>query len=251
MSIGMNEQSTPTRRPSDVVAGIIDVVIEHALAREVAVPEGIDLAAFTRHYYRNAAPDDLRETPPERLADAVISHLQFIRQRTPGTAKFRVFVPQQQEPAGWYSPVLVVELVNDDMPFLVSTAALAVQHAGLNVRMTVHPVISVRRDEDGRLLELVDEDGDDAPPGLLRESLVHLQLARDIDDRQLIALLANLSEGMADLRLSINDWRPMRDALTAARDELADSAPPVPDQQLDESLSFLQWMNRRNFTFFG
>jgi glutamate dehydrogenase len=252
MSIGMNEQSTPARRPSDVVARIVDVVIEHALAQAPKLPDGIDLVSFTRHYYRNAAPDDLRETPPERLADAVISHLEFIQQRTPGKAKFRVFVPQQQqEAAGWYSPVLVVELVNDDMPFLVSTAALAVQHAGLNVQMTVHPVISVRRDDDGRLLELVDEDSDDAPPGLLRESLVHLQLARDIDDRQLIALLANLSEGMADLRLSINDWRPMRDALTAARDELADSAPPVPDQQLDESLSFLQWMNRRNFTFFG
>jgi glutamate dehydrogenase len=245
----MDQVNTPVRRPADAMAGIIDQVVEHALALAIPLHLPVDVAAFTRHYYRNAAADDLRETSPRQLAGAVVSHLQFMQVRTPGRPKFRVFMPDRDRD-GWSSPYLVLELVGDDMPFLVSTTALALQNTHLNVRMTIHPVYAVERNASGHLLALAGTD-DEAMAGAPRESLVHLQFERDVEQAQLVLLMLNLSEGLTDLRFSIEDWRPMREALAAAREELADSAPPVPDQQLEESLAFLQWMTRRNFTFLG
>ncbi|MEM9385957.1 MAG: NAD-glutamate dehydrogenase [Pseudomonadota bacterium] len=250
----MSESYTATvRRPTDIMTGVLEEIVAHAvtLASGFTLPPAIDVPSFVHRYYENAAPDDLRETDPEQLAAAALAHLQYVTHRRGQDPKFRVYAPNRTE-HGWTTPAprLVVELISDDMPFLVSTLALAVQQCGLSLRMTVHPVYEVERTAEGELLRFVSEE-EDPPAGSRRESLVHMQLDRDADTRQLVTLLASISEGVGDLRLSIDDWRAMRDRLMDARDGLTSEAPPVPDQILQESLAFLQWMNRRNFTFLG
>ena len=46
-------------------------------------------------------------------------------------------------------------LINDDMPFLVDSIASTIAAHGLAIDRLIHPVIPVRRDEQGRLIEIV------------------------------------------------------------------------------------------------
>ena len=62
-------------------------------------------------------------SPPQRL-----SHLAFARRRRRGRALVRVFNPTLRE-HGYTSPHTVVEMVNDDMPFLVDSIGLALTPA--------------------------------------------------------------------------------------------------------------------------
>ena len=119
--------------------------------------------AFLEHYYRAVPPAELITRDPLDLYGAALAHLRFAEERRPGHAKIRVYNPQIEQ-HGWQSTHTVVEVVTDDMPFLVDSASMVLNGHGLLIHLTIHPVISVRRSAGG-VLEAVlrpDQAGDQA-----------------------------------------------------------------------------------------
>ena len=82
---------------------------------------------------------------------------------------------------GWQSTHTVIEIVNDDMPFLVDSMIMEVNRQGLTLHLILHPVLRVRRDDTGNLIEL-DADHATAEGGRL-ESLIHVEVDRCTDRR--------------------------------------------------------------------
>src|SRR6185312_10377685 len=71
----------------------------------------------------------------------------------------------------------VVEVVTDDMPFLVESVLAAVSRAGGEASRPIHPIVVVRRAPDGKLAEvLADADPADPPAGTIVESWIHVDL---------------------------------------------------------------------------
>ena len=83
---------------------------------------------FLRRYYRHVATEDLLARVPEDLLGAALSHRQLAASRPAGTANVHVFTPTVEE-NGWSCGHSVIQIVTDDMPFLVDsvTAALSRQ----------------------------------------------------------------------------------------------------------------------------
>src|SRR5262245_65263397 len=79
-----------------------------------------EVAAFIERFYGNVAADDLLDEPPEDLYASALSLWTFGAQRPPRTAKVRVYNPRLEE-QGWRSHHTILEMVNDDMPFLVDS----------------------------------------------------------------------------------------------------------------------------------
>ena len=101
-------------------------------------------------YFQRVDPEDIAARDVEDLYGALLSHWQFARAREPGKAKIRVFNPVAGE-HGWSSRHTVVEIVNDDMPFLVDSASMEVNRQGLTLHLIVHPIFAVERDASGAL----------------------------------------------------------------------------------------------------
>src|SRR5262245_36893398 len=119
-------------REETVKREIVGRVVEMAAARQ-GPDRGPAAAEFTRRFYANAAVEDLTAQTPDELCAAALALWQFAAQRLPGTPKVRVFCPTAGE-HGWTSQHTVVQIVNDDMPFLVDSVV-----AELNRReLTVH-----------------------------------------------------------------------------------------------------------------
>ncbi|MCH7956500.1 MAG: NAD-glutamate dehydrogenase, partial [Proteobacteria bacterium] len=112
---------------------------------------------FLSQYYRHVPPHDLLEQSPDTLFGAAMAHWTFGANRTPGKAAVRVYNPSEKTD-GWRSDRTVVEIVTDDMPFLVDSVTAALNRQGLIVHLIIHPVLKVRRDKSGRLRELVETD---------------------------------------------------------------------------------------------
>ena len=66
----------------------------------------------------------------------------------PGTPKVRVYNPRFEE-HGWQSTHTAVEIVTDDMPFLIDSVSMELNRRGCGVHLIIHPVLRVRRDADG------------------------------------------------------------------------------------------------------
>ena len=99
------------------------------------------------------AAKDLAGATAEQRAAAALSLLAFARRRLPGVAKVRVFNPTAAE-HGFESRHTVVQIVNDDMPFLVNSIANELNRRELTIHLLAHPVFAVRRDVDGDLPSL-------------------------------------------------------------------------------------------------
>src|ERR1700751_2970518 len=73
---------------------------------------------FVAEFYEHVPPADIAERSPRDLWGAALSLWRFAERRRPDQAKIRVYNPEPVTD-GWSSPHTIVEIVNDDMPFLV------------------------------------------------------------------------------------------------------------------------------------
>ena len=209
------------------------------------------LRTFLEHYYADLSTEDLLGQRPEDLLGAAVSHRELARRRRPGTALVRVSTPTV-ESDGWSTGHSVVEIVTDDMRFLVDSVTAELQLRDRPVHLTVHPQLAVRRDDDGELLEVRAADDPDADETSVRESWIQVQIGQESDPQERAALEDRLQEVLADVRAAVSDWSAMTDRATAIAGELTGSAPAgVAVEEAAQGAALLEWLADGEFVFIG
>src|SRR4249919_231780 len=234
-------------KPEEAKAALIEKAVEHARGR-LSPEHAARLDVFVRLYYGAVAAEDLLERSASDLYGAALAHLNLATKRAPGTAKVHVYTPQLEE-HGWQSTHTVIEIVNDDMPFLVDSVSMELNRLGSGVHLIIHPVMRVRRDGDGQLLEVLPHDAHAADCGL--ESFIHAEIVRETDPDQLAKLKAGIGRVLGDVRAAVDDWKPM---VARAREVIADldaHPPPIDPEDLAETRALLEWIVDNHFTFLG
>ena len=127
--------------------------------------------AFVRQFYANVPVADLAQESPEDLFCAALSLWQFAHKRQPGVAKVRVFNPLQDE-HGWGSSHTVIEIVNDDMSFLVDWVTAELARQDLEVHLVVHPIMHIARNKSGQVTEIGKPDGNRWRAARLHQSVL-------------------------------------------------------------------------------
>ncbi len=127
-------------------------------------------------------------------------------------------------------------LVNDDMPFLVDSVAAAIAAHGLTIHRLLHPVLTAKRDADGRLLAL---------EGEALESIIYIELDR-ADARERRELVAELEAVLADVRAAVVDWPEMKTRLEADAVRLGRMGSGV-----GEHADLLRWFSDHKLTLLG
>jgi glutamate dehydrogenase len=217
-----------------------------ALVREKLPAESRGpVEAFVRAYFRQVDAQDLAERAPADLYGAALSQWNFARRREPGKARVRVFNPSVQE-HGWQSTHTIVEIVNDDMPFLVDSVTMEVNRHALTLHLIVHPVIRVNRAGDVLMGVLPD----DSPAGL-RESFMHLEVDRLVEPARMEQVAADLERVLGDVRAAVEDWKKMGGKAHEIIADLDRRPPPVGQMELAEARAFLEWLADNHFTFLG
>ncbi|MDP9083251.1 MAG: NAD-glutamate dehydrogenase [Pseudomonadota bacterium] len=227
-------------------------IVAAAVRSSIRPPESmrkVDWPRFLQTYYANVDTRDLAARQPAELAGTALSHLMFARRRR-RSASVRVFNPTLRE-HGFASPHTIIEMVNDDMPFLVDSIGLALTQRAMTLHFLTHPVFAVTRDRSGVLLSL--RERSDAPQhkGLRLESFQHIEVDRIVDAAVLAALAAQIERSMRDVRVACADWSRMQNAAHQAAQELSSLSAGFDPNDLSEASALLGWMENRHFTFLG
>ena len=218
----------------------VDLSSRYALLDACAEGVPTDLV---RHYYRHVADEDLAAFGPRKLAGIVRSHLELAQQRTPGIAQVRLVRPTQGED-GWATGFAVLQIVTDDMPFLVDSVIAELSRHDRSVHALIHPQFDVRRDDDGALQSVGGGD--------LAESWIHLELDLGADAAADEQLVADLRRVLGDVGNAVADWAGMHTAceqLITALDQ--DRPATVPVDVVERTQGFLRWLADDHFTFLG
>jgi glutamate dehydrogenase len=211
--------------------------------------KGVDWRKFLQMYFANVDAEDLAHRDPKELAQAAAAHLAFARQRR-RAALVRVYNPTLRE-HGFVSPHTIIDVVNDDMPFLVDSISLAISERSLTLHFLAHPVLAVERDASG-LLKAVHRRSDSNDGKKLKlESFQHLEIDRIVDPVAMSALAAQIERSLRDVRVACADWARMRDATRRAAADLTALSDRFDANDLSETCALLAWMENRHFTFLG
>ena len=205
------------------------------------------LTTFAHGYYQRVDPEDIATRNVEDLYGALLSHWQFAHRREAGKAKVRALNPSAGE-HGWSSRHTVVEVVNDDMPFLVDSATMEVNRQGLVLHMIVHPIFAVGRDSSGTLKTL---DLRENKPESPRESFMHIEVDRIADPAARAALAEGIERVLGDVRAAVTDWKAMIAQLRTTIEEIDNRPPPLPREEIAENRAFLQWLTEDHFLLRG
>ncbi len=253
------EPSPDTSRPADMAAleadrtekaHLLDLAGESLASDEVPqLPAGLtedDVPAVVHSYFRGEPAAEVVGHDPESLARLALDHLALAGTRPQGAALVAV-----DRTAGGAS---VLRVVTDDMPFLVDSVTAEVVRQKVVLDHVVHPVVSVRRDVTGTLLQFCD--GKDSPDAIA-ESWIAVVLAGTIDDEAADDLVAGLRTVLADVRGVHEDAGKLRErALDLAH--FLEQEPWDPTDPADvalgdphEAAALLRWMTEGNFVFLG
>ncbi len=211
------------------------------------------ISDFVAAYYRGVDEADLRARQTVDLSGAALAHLQFGRIRKRGAALVRVYSPDRKRD-GFDSSHTIVEVVIDDMPFLVDSLGIVFAQQDLDVHLTIHPVIRLQRDRTGNLVTLLDSKSA-AAKSATRESWQHIEIERLPDDASCKRLQDKLHGVLDDVHRACTDWPKMRDqARTLARELRSQTHKQKSDPMLTErkvSAELLDWLADNHFTFLG
>ncbi|KIF74677.1 NAD-glutamate dehydrogenase [Streptomyces sp. 150FB] len=218
-------------------------------------PDKDVLLAYLQRYYLHTATEDLSGRDPVDIFGPALSHFRLAANRPQGTANVRVYTPTVEE-NGWTCSHSVVEVVTDDMPFLVDSVTNELSRQGRGIHAVIHPQIFVRRDITGKLIEVLpDGPGDDADRAhdTLAESWIHVEVDRESDRSDLKQITLDLLRVLSDVRETVEDWDKMRGSALRIADELPTepTAPDLSDEELEEARELLRWLAGDHFTFLG
>ncbi|MFF7312932.1 NAD-glutamate dehydrogenase domain-containing protein [Streptomyces sp. NPDC008137] len=218
-------------------------------------PDRESLISFLQRYYLHTAPEDLADRDPVDVFGAAVSHYRLAENRPQGTANVRVHTPTVEE-NGWTCSHSVVEVVTDDMPFLVDSVTNELTRQGRGIHVVIHPQFVVRRDVTGKLIEVLPTPATgagDLPHDAHVESWIHVETDRETDRADLKQIAADLLRVLSDAREAVEDWGKMREAATRLAEGLPDEPIPgdLPGPQVEEARELLRWLADDHFTFLG
>jgi len=205
-----------------------------------------DAQTFASHFFRRVSADDLGSRPVETWASLVIGLYEFVRVRKPGAPSVRVFNPSA-EANGWESTHTAIDIVTDDMPFLVDSVGMAIAQAGLVAHTAIHPVYNIERDAGGHVLSLAAEG---SGKGRV-ESVMHFEVDRIGEPAERAQLEESVRKALLDVAACVSDWKAMRDKMLEIADGMNEKNAPIGAQGIAEAKEFLYWVAADHFTFLG
>ncbi|MBZ0115323.1 MAG: NAD-glutamate dehydrogenase, partial [Thermoanaerobaculia bacterium] len=211
-----------------------------AIRRRPGVSDKAPIEELVRAAFVPIPDEELLDQPIGESSVALAGLYRLAQERQPGEIEMRVF-PASEEAGG--AGTTVVQIVNDDMPFLLSSISGELHRRKRRIQRVLHPVFRVRRSAEGEFLSF---DAEGEP-----ESWMHIEIDSDGGRRGKSKLAKELREVLVEVRASVDDWQEMRDKALAIAADLATTQLPVSDEERAEASELLRWLVDNHYTFLG
>lgn len=206
---------------------------------------------FAQRLYVNMASDDLADRNDSDLYGAALSLWHEFEEYETGVPEIRVFNPEIAK-HGWHSSHTIVEIIVDDMPFLVDSVRMTLNRLDITAHLLLHSPMTLNRDADGNVVEFVDNPTKRQAASLSKQTVFLIEIDRQNSNEAAKQLTDELYSVVNEVSLAVNDWHAMREKLDSVieliRSDKTNIKTPEAKQQ---SLTYLKWLADHNFTLMG
>ena len=210
-----------------------------------------EITHFAEHFYKFAALDELAAWSEEIFYGTSVSTWNFIQNFNAKTPKIRVFNPDINQD-GWQSSHTVIQVLSADMPLLIDSLRVLLNHRNLTLHTLHNAIFTVERDEQGQLKSITSA----AESNQQAEALVVLEIDALCDEQERNQLQADLLAILGEVRLAVNDFEAMQNKALMLSETLTSAAEqdlPLGSEliSLTEASEFFSWIADQHFIFLG
>ncbi|MBT3811276.1 MAG: NAD-glutamate dehydrogenase [Gammaproteobacteria bacterium] len=223
------------------IDSMLDAVTQY-IRSEIKDQSVEQLTLFARQYFSFNAFDETANISVEDLYGAVLSHWNLFLYLPDGKVKMHLYNPSVEE-YGWQSSHTVIEVVSPDQAFILQSITMEINRYGFVNQLVFHPVYWVHRDKLGKLLEISKTEFS----GAVQESVLHIEINRQSDDKLIKQLKNSLQKILIDVCAATEDWSASLLRMESAISTLTAQK----NCDLKESIEFLQWLKDDHFVFLG
>jgi glutamate dehydrogenase len=222
-------------------ASLLDLIGERTSSERAPAVRAF-AEAFLRRLSADGAGGDLKA---DALCGEIVGAFEFASARGAEPIAVRAFNPTLDE-HGYEALGSVVETNTEDWPFLVDSVTAEVRARGLGIQRVLHPIVGIERDGDGAIEAVLHP-----REASRRESVMHFDLERRLPDDELEDLQEALYQVLTDVQATVKDFPAMADRARRMVQLAGAGAARYADEEVDETVSFLEWLLRDNFIFLG
>ncbi|MEP4704099.1 MAG: hypothetical protein ABJZ62_04535, partial [Hyphomicrobiales bacterium] len=208
------------------------------------------IGQFAKKLFALGLAEDLARYDADSIAKFATAIYQTLSIRKPGRPliNFNTYEAISTNSDGTKKSITTIDIINDDMPFLIDSIVPELRELGHEIILIAHPVLSVDRDKGGKL---------NGPPALFktsdkaqgtRESVMHIHI-NAISPAEQRALKTKLNKLLNDVRGVVKDWPKMMGNMQKTITIYKENPPPIAVNELAEAIQFLSWLMENNFTF--
>lgn len=224
--------------------------IVNQINQKISTKASKPVVMFAREFLSTTSSEDLTERTPEDWAAIILAQWDFLKTRKIGEEKIRVYNPIVKN-HGWYSRYTIVEVSNDDMPFLVDSIRLEVNRQGYNIHYMINAGgLKIKRNSRGQVEDVLSRDKTSAEK-THDEAFIYLEIDRQTDPAKLKNLEESIKKVLTDVRVAVEDWPKMLNRVHEALVELDNVPSSIGIAKIEEAKEFLNWIVSNNFTFIG
>lgn len=198
---------------------------------------------FAAAFFARISPDDLALLDAAQIKAITKTHLRLSAGRKHGDTKIS-FTSNAVAGMAWDDRRTYLDIVNDDLPFLIDSVAALLGERRCLIDMLLHPRMNVVYDAKKTM------QFDDAGHG--RQSHIHIVIKGFLSADQQKELSEDLLSIIRDVHFSTRDWQAMRVRAIEAKQHLLGAPEDQYDRdELTEFSEFLDYIYDNNFTFLG
>ena len=210
------------------------------------------LLDYIKTFFFGSVGKDFSDYKIEELFQLVLSSFEFFSQKPVNNFKIKIHNPSIEKD-GFESQYTILNIVNDDMPFLVDSVVIQFDNLDIQIKNIIHPILTTKRSADGKIVSFVKE-GDNA-----NESIMQLHLAKVSDD-QLDIIKTQLIEVLETVKMAVSDWSAMISLAKKSSQSLSDQSSKILSHKnsaqninfgVEEAVSFIDWVSDNKFIFLG
>jgi glutamate dehydrogenase len=201
---------------------------------------------YTLHLGANAGSADDAATRPGEPAAIVRAHRRMAAHRTSGESVVGTSTARPSRSATLF------DVITDEMPFVVESLLAGLGRAGARVRHVVHPVVAVRRDESGALVEVLGPSaGNESQPGTSAELWIRVEVD-PLPADEAKELAAELRSVLRDVRDVAIDQDGIAQVARSVAAELLGTRPPgVAHSDVRDAALLIEWLVDGRFALLG
>ena len=177
---------------------------------------------------------------------AALSCWQFIQQRDAGCPKVRVFNPDYEN-HGWQSMHTVIEVVFEDMPFLVDSVRMQLNARQMSLHAIHYCMLNAERSGSGALN--VSKTWNKNSKTSVKEAIIYIEVDHHSDTALLDTVTQELIAVLSEVKSCVRDFPAIVAKAKAAAHDIGKTSNHHDKEECAEAEAFLLWLVNNHFTF--